>query len=53
MALYAGAMSQDKDRESNWLTAPNGTFSLCMRAYWADKAILDSTWRLPAIDKVK
>jgi hypothetical protein len=53
LTLYAGARSQGKDRESNWLTAPNGTFSLCIRAYWADKAILDSTWRLPAIDKVK
>jgi len=27
--------------ESNWLPAPSGTFSLYIRAYWAEKAILD------------
>src|SRR5215470_6811878 len=25
--------------DSNWLPAPNGPFSLYIRAYWADKAI--------------
>jgi hypothetical protein len=43
LTLYAGAQSTGKDKESNWLPAPNGTFSLYIRAYWADKAILDGT----------
>jgi hypothetical protein len=28
-------------------------FSLYIRAYWADKPILDGTWQPPAIEKVK
>lgn len=53
LTLYAGAKSPGKDKESNWLPAPNGTFSLYIRAYWADKAILDGTWQPPAIERVK
>jgi len=37
--------------ESNWLPAPNGAFSLYIRAYWAEKAILDGTWKPPIISK--
>ena len=53
LTLYAGAKSPGKDKESNWLPAPNGTFSLYIRAYWPDKAIVDGTWLPPAIAKVK
>jgi hypothetical protein len=52
LTLYAGAKSPSKDMEANWLPAPNGVFSLYIRAYWADKAILDGTWQPPAIEKV-
>jgi hypothetical protein len=53
LTLYAGAQSPGADKESNWLPAPDGAFSLYIRAYWADKAILDGTWQPPAIEKVK
>ena len=36
-------------KESNWLPAPNGTFSLYLRAYWPEKAILDGTWKPPVV----
>jgi hypothetical protein len=36
LTLYAGAKSPGKDKESNWLPAPEGTFSLYIRAYWAE-----------------
>jgi hypothetical protein len=52
LTLYAGAKSPGADKESNWLPAPNGTFSLYIRAYWADKAVLDGTWQPPAIATV-
>jgi hypothetical protein len=52
LTLYAGAKSPGKDKESNWLPAPNGNFSLYMRAYWADKAILDGTWLPPKVEIV-
>ena len=53
LTLYASAKSPGADKESNWLPAPNGTFSLYIRAYWADKAILDGTWTPPNVEKVK
>jgi hypothetical protein len=52
LTLYAGAKSPGKAKESNWLPAPDGTFSLYIRAYWADNAILDGTWKPPTIAKM-
>ena len=53
LTLYAGAKSPGKDKESNWLPAPEGTFSLYIRAYWPDTAIVDGSWQPPAIAMVK
>jgi hypothetical protein len=53
LTLYAGAKSPGTDKESNWLPAPDGTFSLYIRAYWAEKSILDGTWTPPQVVKVK
>jgi hypothetical protein len=52
LTLYVSAKSPGADKESNWLPAPNGTFSLYMRAYWSDKAILDGEWKPPAVTRV-
>ena len=49
LTLYAGFKSPGADKESNWLPAPNGRFSLYIRAYWADKAILDGQWLPPVV----
>ena len=51
--LYAGSKSPGKDTESNWLPAPDGEFSLYIRAYWADKAILDGQWKPPVVTRVQ
>jgi hypothetical protein len=51
LTLYAGAKSPGQDRESNWLPAPDGTFSLYIRAYWGKQAILDGSWKPPVIRK--
>jgi len=54
LTLYAGAKSPGTDKESNWLPAPgDGTFSLYIRCYWAEQAILDGTWLPPQVEKVK
>lgn len=53
LTLYAGAKSPGKDKESNWLPAPNGAFSLYIRAYWAEPAILDGTWKPPVVAAFK
>ena len=42
-----------KDKETNWVPAPEGAFSLYIRAYWSEKAILDGTWMPPQGEKAK
>lgn len=52
LTLYAGNKSPGGDKESNWLPAPAGTFSLYIRAYWGKQGILDGSWKPPVIRKV-
>jgi hypothetical protein len=53
LTLYADAKSPGKDKENNWLPAPDGAFSLYIRAYWSESAILDGTWKPPNVVMVK
>ena len=50
LTLYAGAKSPGKDKENNWLPAPDGMLLALHRAYWADQAILDGTWVPPQVE---
>ena len=50
LTVYAGGTSPGGDKENNWLPAPDGTFSLYIRAYWGQKAILDGSWQPPKIE---
>lgn len=52
LTLYAGAESPGPDTESNWLPAPDGNFSLYIRAYWGNEGILDESWQPPAVEPV-
>jgi hypothetical protein len=55
LMLYIQNKSPGKDKESNWLPAPNDTIYLVMRLYWPKTeppAILppgEGTWQPPAI----
>jgi hypothetical protein len=53
LTIYLGAKSPGEEKESNWLPAPKGTFSLWIRAYWAENAILDGTWQPPVVKKAQ
>jgi hypothetical protein len=53
LTLYAGATSPGRDRETNWLPAPDGAFSLYIRAYWGEQPILDRSWQPPRIEKLR
>jgi hypothetical protein len=33
--------------------APEGNFSLYIRCYWPEQAVLDGTWKPPQVEKVK
>ncbi|MDW8850794.1 DUF1214 domain-containing protein [Flavobacterium sp. MMLR14_040] len=50
--LYIQKDNPGKDKESNWLPAPAGSFNLTMRMYGASTAVLDGTYSLPAVKKV-
>jgi len=52
LTLYAGAKSPGKDKESNWLPAPEEHFSLYIRAYWGKEPILDGSWKPPSVTKI-
>ena len=51
LTLYLGAKSPGKDKESNWIPTPQGTFSLLLRNYWPDQAIIDGTSVPPDVVK--
>jgi hypothetical protein len=49
LTLYVGARSPGIDKQTNWLPAPKGRFSLYIRAYWGKQAVLDGSWKPPVI----
>jgi hypothetical protein len=51
ITIYIQATSPGKDRESNWLPAPDGPFWPVYRTYGPGEPLLDGTWKLPAIKK--
>jgi hypothetical protein len=53
--MYIQAESPGKDKEANWLPAPNGKFLLVMRLYsptTTTPSILDGTWTPPPVKRV-
>jgi hypothetical protein len=53
--LYIQNQSPGADKESNWLPAPAGKFTLMLRMYWPkakDPSIIDGSWKIPAVEKV-
>ena len=53
LTLYVSTQSPGEDKETNWVPAPEKTFSLYIRAYWGKEAILDGSWVPPVIENVK
>jgi hypothetical protein len=53
ITIYFQAKSPGKDKESNWLPAPEGPFWLVLRTYGPGKSILDKTWKMPPVKQVK
>ena len=53
--IYLQKDSPGKDKEGNWLPAPDGDFNVTLRMYWpkSDKpSILDGSWIPPGLTKV-
>ena len=54
LTLYVQPDSPGADKESNWLPAPKGEdFSLYIRTYWPQQAVLSGAWTPPAVQKIQ
>jgi hypothetical protein len=53
LTLYAGSKSPGKDKETNWLPAPETPFSLYIRCYWPKQEVINGSWMPPEVKKVK
>jgi hypothetical protein len=52
LTLYVQHESPGKDKESNWLPAPNGPFVVAMRLYWPKPEALDGRWKEPPMQRL-
>ena len=53
--LYIQKDSPGKDKETNWLPAPDGDFILMLRLYWPNEknpSIINGSWKIPAAKRV-
>ena len=51
ITLYVQNESPGKDRESNWLPAPKGSFFSVMRLYWPEAQALNGKWKAPPLQR--
>ncbi|CDZ55853.1 DUF1254 domain-containing protein [Neorhizobium galegae] len=49
LTIYVQEKSPGKEKETNWLPAPEGDFSLYLRAYWPKTEVVDGTWGPPGV----
>jgi len=53
VTIYIQRDSPGKEREANWLPAPNSPPFIVMRLYWPKEAALNGTWKPPAVQRVQ
>ena len=51
--LYFQNESPGKDKEANWLPAPNGPFWMAMRLYWPKDEATSGKWAAPPVKRVQ
>jgi hypothetical protein len=52
--LFIQAASPGSDKESNWLPAPaSGSFNLTTRIFWPAETVIDGTYKLPPVRRVR
>lgn len=51
VTLYIQRESPGKDKESNWLPAPEGPFLMALRLYVPKPEALDGTWKQPPLER--
>jgi hypothetical protein len=53
LTIYVSATPPSADKMSNWVPAPKTDFSLYVRTYWPEAAILDGNWTPPKVERVQ
>ncbi|RKR05642.1 hypothetical protein C8C83_4993 [Flavobacterium sp. 90] len=53
LTIYVQNTRPSEDKVSNWLPAPKEIFSLYVRCYWPEEAVLNDSWNPPAVVKSK
>ena len=53
ITLHMQNASPGKDKEANWLPAPNGPFYVVLRNYSPKPEVIDRTWKRPALDPTR
>lgn len=53
ITFYMQHESPGKDKEANWLPAPEAPFSVVMRLYWPKEEALDGSWKQPQLKMVE
>ncbi|HMP03886.1 MAG TPA: DUF1254 domain-containing protein [Gemmatales bacterium] len=53
LTIYIQQASPGKDKEANWLPAPDGPVYVVMRLYWPKEEALSGAWKPPALQRVK
>jgi hypothetical protein len=52
LTLYIQNEAPGKDKEANWLPAPQGPFRMFLRLYWPKPEALDGKWQKPPLNRV-
>ena len=47
--IYVGHASPGKDKEANWLPAPEGEYAIVARVYGPDERMIKGEWKLPPL----
>ncbi|MQR00995.1 DUF1254 domain-containing protein [Glaciimonas soli] len=48
LTIYVGHASPGTDKESNWIPAPDASYSFVARVYGPSEAAMNGTWKLPS-----
>ncbi|TNV19388.1 DUF1254 domain-containing protein [Buttiauxella sp. B2] len=52
LTIYIQHNSPGKDKEANWLPAPESEFEMTIRTYWPKPEVLNKSWTPPVVEKV-
>lgn len=53
LTIYIQKDSPGKEKESNWLPAPEGPLVIALRCYWPKEEILNGDWKVPPVERVE